>query len=99
MAGKVHDRLTRNVRALQPYRPLYHNLGDETGIAELSAFWDFDFSEPSLTAMRDWLKERYDSFDGAQSRVGLRVRSLGTGQADDNARGHAEAGSEFLALG
>ena len=49
--------------------------------------------------MRDWLKERYDSFDGAQSRVGLRVRSLGTGQADDNARGHAEAGSEFLALG
>jgi len=30
--------LTRNVRALQPYRPLYHNLGDETGIAHLTAF-------------------------------------------------------------
>ena len=49
------------MRALQPYRPLYYNLGDETGIADLSAFWDFDFSEASLTAMRDWLKERYGS--------------------------------------
>jgi len=57
----VHDRLSRDVRALQPYRPLYYNLGDETGIADLSAFWDFDFSETSLTAMRDWLKERYGS--------------------------------------
>jgi hypothetical protein len=58
---KVRDRLTRNVRALLPYRPLYYNLGDETGIADLSAFWDFDFSAASLTAMRDWLKERYCS--------------------------------------
>jgi len=51
---KVHDRLIRDVRALQPYQPLYYSLGDETGIADLSAFWDFDFSEASLTAMREW---------------------------------------------
>ena len=58
---KVRDRLIRDVRALQPYRPLYYDLSDEAGIADVSAFWDFDFSEPSLTAMRDWLRERYGS--------------------------------------
>jgi len=59
--NKIRDRLMQVVSGQHPYRPLYYNLGDETGIAELSAFWDFDFSEPSLTAMRDWLKERYGS--------------------------------------
>ncbi len=58
---KVRDRLMRNVRALRPFRPLYYNLADEAGIADLSAFWDFDFSDASLTAMRDWLRERYGS--------------------------------------
>jgi hypothetical protein len=57
--ANVRDRLIHNVRALQPYRPLYYNLGDEPGIADLSAFWDFDFSEASLAGMRDWLKEGY----------------------------------------
>jgi hypothetical protein len=60
---KLRDRLIYNVRALQPYRPLYYNLGDEPGIADLSAFWDFDFSEASLTGMRDWLRERYASLN------------------------------------
>jgi hypothetical protein len=59
--AKIRDRLTRVVAAQHPYRPLYYNLGDETGIADLAAFWDFDFSEYSLAAMRDWLKGRYGS--------------------------------------
>ena len=59
--GNVRDRLIRNVRALRPYRPLFYDLGDEPGIADLAAFWDFDFSEASLTGMRDWLKDRYGS--------------------------------------
>jgi len=59
--NKIHDRLIRSVRALHPYRPLYYSLGDETGIGDLSAFWDFDFSDFSLAAMREWLKSDYHS--------------------------------------
>jgi hypothetical protein len=90
---KIQDRLMRVVAAQHPYRPLYYNLGDETGIADLAAFWDFDFSEPSLAAMRDWLKERYGSL------TALNQESLGGGQADDNARGDAAGRSEFLGMG
>jgi hypothetical protein len=53
------------VRALRRYRPLFYNLGDEPGIADLSAFWDFDVSAPSLSEMREWLKGRY----GALARL------------------------------
>jgi len=57
----IRDRLVGSVQALRPYRPLFYNLGDETGIGDLSAFWDFDLSQPSLAAMRDWLKDTYGS--------------------------------------
>jgi len=67
---EVGDRLIRNVRGLQPYRPLFYNLGDEPGIADLAAFWDFDFSEASLTGMRDWLQKRYDSLDALNQEWG-----------------------------
>src|SRR3984893_10364481 len=67
---EVSDRLIRNVRGLQPYRPLFYNLGDEPGIADLAAFWDFDFSEASLTGMRDWLQKRYDSLDALNQEWG-----------------------------
>ncbi|HKO08426.1 MAG TPA: alpha-amylase family protein, partial [Alphaproteobacteria bacterium] len=39
----------------------YYNLGDEPGIADLAAFWDFDFSPASLNGMRAWLAEQYGS--------------------------------------
>ena len=42
---KIQDRLMRIVSVQHPYRPLYYNLGDEAGVADLAAFWDFDFSE------------------------------------------------------
>jgi len=57
--GKISDRLIGNVSALRRYRPLFYNLADEPGIADLSAFWDFDLSAPSLAAMREWLKTQY----------------------------------------
>ena len=57
--GKIEKRLTDTVRIYAPYRPLYFDLGDETGIADLSAAWDFDFSASSLSGMRAWLKEQY----------------------------------------
>jgi hypothetical protein len=67
---KIRDRLMRLVAAQRAYRPLYYNLGGETGIADLAAFWDFDFSEASLTAMRDWLKERYASLTSLNQEWG-----------------------------
>ncbi|HEX7361826.1 MAG TPA: beta-galactosidase [Bryobacteraceae bacterium] len=56
---KIHDRLVRFARADSPYRPIFYNLADESGIAELAGFWDFDFSDYSLDGMRRWLKKRY----------------------------------------
>jgi hypothetical protein len=67
---KIRDRLMRVVSAQHPYRPLYYNLGDEAGVADLAAFWDFDLSDYSLTAMRDWLKERYGSLTALNQEWG-----------------------------
>ena len=56
---RVRKRLTDIVRIYAPYRPLFFDLGDETGIADLSAAWDFDFSASSLSGMRRWLRGQY----------------------------------------
>jgi len=56
---RITLRLWQHARAYAPYRPLYYNLGDETGIADLAAAWDFDFAPSSLAAMRVWLKQTY----------------------------------------
>jgi hypothetical protein len=55
----IKTRLTDIVRIYAPYEPLFFDLGDETGIADLSAAWDFDFSASSLSGMRGWLKGQY----------------------------------------
>jgi hypothetical protein len=55
----ITDRLRATVRLNAPYRPYFYSLADETGIADLGAQWDFDFSDQSLEAMRIWLQERY----------------------------------------
>ena len=68
--NKIHDRLIRSVRALHPYRPLYYSLGDETGIADLAASWDFDLSDFSLAGMREWLKGDYDSLTALNQQWG-----------------------------
>jgi hypothetical protein len=57
--AQIERRLTETVRDYASYHPIFFNLGDETGIADLSAAWDFDFSAASLSAMRVWLKQRY----------------------------------------
>ena len=55
----IADRLRATVKLNEPYRPFFYSLADETGIADLGAQWDFDFSDQSLEAMRLWLQERY----------------------------------------
>jgi hypothetical protein len=57
--SSLKARITKIVRLYAPYRPLFFNLGDEMGIADLSAAWDFDFSAHSLLEMRRWLKGQY----------------------------------------
>jgi hypothetical protein len=73
--NKIHDRLIRTVRALHPYQPLYYSLGDETGIGDLAAFWDFDLSDLSLAAMREWFKDGYASLTALNQQWGSAFRN------------------------
>jgi hypothetical protein len=41
--------------------PLFYNLADESGIADLASAWDFDTAPPSLALFRQWLRDRYGS--------------------------------------
>lgn len=66
----IHDRLVERARSLAPYRPIFYNLGDESGIADLAAFWDFDFSDQSLSEMRNWLRERYGTLAALNAQWG-----------------------------
>jgi Beta-galactosidase len=73
--AKVRERLIETARFFSPYRPLFYSLGDETGVAELAAFWDFDFSDESLVAMRAWLKQRYGDLDSLNRQWGTDFQS------------------------
>jgi hypothetical protein len=59
--SKIHDRLVETAKRNAPYRPWFYSLADEAGIADLAAFWDFDFSDESLVQMRRWLATQYPS--------------------------------------
>jgi hypothetical protein len=61
--ARIGARLAAHARALAPDRPLYFSLGDETGIADLTAAWDSDRSAASLAAFRSWLRAEYGSLD------------------------------------
>ena len=52
-------RLRATAAHQAPYRPLFLNLADEPGIADLAAAWDFDTSPPCLAAFRTWLRSQY----------------------------------------
>jgi hypothetical protein len=59
--ARIADRLIATVRQQQRFHPLYYSLGDETGIADLAAFSDFDFAPRSITGFQTWLRGRYGS--------------------------------------
>ncbi len=59
--SRIHDRLVEAAKRNAPYRPWFYSLADESGIADLAAFWDFDFSDESLVQMRRWLATQYAS--------------------------------------
>lgn len=41
------------------YRPLFLNLADEPGIADLAAAWDFDTTPACIAGFQDWLRTQY----------------------------------------
>ena len=68
--ARIRDRLIATVHEQMRYHPLYYSLGDETGIADLSAFWDFDMSPGSLAGMRTWLHQIYGSLAALNTEWG-----------------------------
>lgn len=71
----IRARLADVVRRQAPDRPLFYNLGDETGIGDLSANWDFDLSPASLRAMRAWLQTQYPDLDALNRQWGSRFEA------------------------
>jgi hypothetical protein len=68
--ARIDARLTAIVRQQQRFHPLFYNLGDETGIADLAAFWDFDLSPGSLAGMRAWLRTQYPTLNALNAEWG-----------------------------
>jgi len=68
--SRTRDRLVETARFYSAYRPFFYSLGDESGIADLAAFWDFDFSDESLVPMRRWLRERYGTLRALNDQWG-----------------------------
>jgi hypothetical protein len=85
--SEVRARLTRHVRLFAPYRPLYYSLGDETGIADLAAAWDFDVAPESLAQFRRWLRSSYGTLAALNRQWGTdfadwgQIRPILTDQA------------------
>ena len=100
----VTARLAHHVRLFGPYRPLFYSLGDETGIADLAAAWDFDLSPVSLAAFRLWLRTQYGSLAALNRQWGTayadwqHVRPMTTDQAVAAASDTFSAWSDFKAF-
>ena len=68
--ARIADRLALQVWLHAADRPLFYSLGDETGIADLAAPWDFDFSPVSLAGFRAWLGTQYASLGALNQEWG-----------------------------
>jgi hypothetical protein len=97
----IHDRLVETARFYSPYRPVFYSLGDETGIGELAAAWDFDLSDQSLTRMREWLKQRYGTLAALNRQWGANweawdvVTPMTTDEALQRGDGNYSAWGDF----
>ena len=68
--ARIHDRLVEVAKRNDPYKPYFYSLSDESGIADLGAQWDFDFSDQSLVPMREWLRNRYGTLAALNAEWG-----------------------------
>ncbi len=69
---RIAGRLREHVCAYARYQPLFYNLADEAGVADLAAAWDFDFAPESLAGFRVWLKAHYASLAPLNREWGTR---------------------------
>ena len=67
---RIENRLTTVVDAAKADHPIYYSLGDETGIADLAANWDFDLAPASLAGFRTWLQTQYPSLAALNAEWG-----------------------------
>jgi hypothetical protein len=67
---RIRQRVIESAKFYSPYRPFFYSLGDESGIADLTQYWDFDFSDHALTEMRGWLKKRYGTLPNLNAQWG-----------------------------
>lgn len=97
----AHARLHAGLAA--PGRPLFLNLADEPGIADLAAPWDFDHAPDSLAGFRDWLRGEYGTLDALNAQWGTgfaaweAVRPETTDEAIAREDGNHAAWSDFKA--
>ncbi len=97
----VYDRGVATAERLAPYRPYFYSLADESGIAELEAAWDFDFSDESLVPMRRWLQAQYGSLGALNQEWGTNftnwnlVMPLTTNQAMKRTDGNYAAWADL----
>jgi hypothetical protein len=68
--ARIGARLAAHVRAFGAAQPLFYSLGDETGIADLTAAWDSDRSPASLAGFRDWLRGEYGTLGALNAEWG-----------------------------
>ena len=94
---RIRRRLTDTVRQQKSNRPLYYSLGDETGIADLTAFWDFDLSPVSVTGFRTWLRGQYGSLAALNAEWGTAYASWDAIQPETTNAAMARAGDNFAA--
>src|ERR1700722_848424 len=80
--AKIAARLAATVSKEKPFHPLFYSLGDETGIADLTAYWDFDLSPYSLAGFRDWLRGQYPSLAALNAEWGTHYASWGAVQPE-----------------
>ncbi len=73
---RVRSRLDRVVRSQRRNRPLFYNLGDETGIGDLAAAWDADLAPASLDGFRAWLRTQYASLGALNAEWGTQYPSF-----------------------
>ena len=95
--GRIDARLTTIVRQEQPFHPLYYSLGDETGIADLSSFWDFDLSPASLAGMRAWLRQQYTTLDALNAEWGTQFATWNDVQPETTIQAMRRTDGNFAA--
>lgn len=94
---RIRRRLTETVMQQKPNRPLYYALGDETGIADLSAFWDFDLSPISVSGFRTWLRDQYGSMGALNAEWGTNYPSWDSIQPETTSAAMARTDDNFAA--